>query len=239
MTSYAPGTFGNMQRDWGANKGLNYQIAADYGYDGDFGGGQFRQWAGQNLNQEQMARVGAMQNYYKTNPASATLPYGAKLGLADLANGTQPYNPQQGQDFGKPHNQDLNRDLAQTYGYTGDFGQGGFDQFRQGLTQDQNSQISRTVGDYSAQNNTPIQYGSGQSKGMRLMDLFGNSGTVGPLRSLQPYGAAPELNRQLAQQYGYRGPWGQGGWQQHQQTLTPEQQTSSQNMIDQYNSRGQ
>jgi hypothetical protein len=140
-----------------------------------------------------------------------------------------------------------NQAIADKYGYEGDFGQGGFDEWRKtNLTDAQQGEVYGMVHNQNMGNDPYLnmqlaqQYGYGGD--------FGSGGwgeyyqTLSPEQQGQAYGTInnqnmgnnPYLNMLLAQQYGYGGDFGGGQWGQHYQTLSPEQQASAQALIGQY-----
>jgi hypothetical protein len=151
-----------MAQNFGNNTALNQQLASTFGYTGDFGGGQWGDWASANLTPYQQSMATNMHNAYMTSPTN-------------LNDNPQNWTTQQQQDFGNqlttgsytPYggtqnfgaNPALNQQLASTFGYTGDFGGGQWaDWASQNLSPQQKQQVDwiRFGG-----SNTPGTFGTG------------------------------------------------------------------------------
>jgi hypothetical protein len=181
----------DIGRNWGANQDKNQWIAKQTGYGGDFGGGGFSAWAGQNgvnvaaLEQQwdQLQGVPGPYQYaglMATPETAAQAAAPATPNALSILSSTSPVLVNQSGDRNWGANQDKNQWIAQQTGYGGDFGGGGFSA-------------------WASQNGVNVA----------ALEQQWDQQQGGSDRN---WGANQEKNQWIAQQTGYGGDFGGGGF---------------------------
>jgi hypothetical protein len=169
-------------RNWGANQDKNQWIAQQTGYGGDFGGGGFSDWASRNG-----VNVAALEQQWSQQQPMVP----ERNALSQVL----PIQPDPLPSYDSSRNWGANRDknqwIAQQTGYGGDFGGGGFS-------------------DWASQNGVNVaaleQQWSQQGAVTEPFPLYEDPG------SDRNWGANQEKNQWIAQQTGYGGDFGGGGF---------------------------
>lgn len=139
-----------------------------------------------------------------------------------------PYDPQYG------GNQLLNRALSQEFGYGGDFGSGGFGDYREQQSPETQTQIEQFIGGFNPLTYSGFQQQGGYSPNYGAMPTSGSSPiTLDPslysTENVRPeydprFGNNQLLNRALSDQFGFAGTFGEGGFNDFRQGQSPDVQ---------------
>lgn len=132
-------------RDWGADQSANQELARITGYQGDFGTGGFSTYMqGASDAQQQGA-----EQYLNSQGRGQRIDWNTGVTPADDGAANNYGSPVSTQSWGdNQNNYDINRGLAQTTGYTGNFGGGAFNEWL--ATQPQS--VTDQVGQYLTDN---------------------------------------------------------------------------------------
>jgi hypothetical protein len=181
----------DIGRNWGADEDKNQWIAKQTRYGGDFGGGNFSDWASRNgvnvaaLEQQwdQQQKISGGNNPLVTEPYAglmATPETAAQVAAPATRNALSLPLVVAGEDRNWGANQDKNQWIAQQTGYGGDFGGGDF-------------------GAWASQNGVNVA----------ALEQQWDQQQGGSDRN---WGANQEKNQWIAQQTGYGGDFGSGGF---------------------------
>jgi hypothetical protein len=184
----------DIGRNWGANQDKNQWIAKQTGYGGDFGGGGFSAWAGQNgVNvaalEQQWDQLQGVPGPYQYAGLMASPETAAQAAAPATPNALSPVLVNRSGDRNWGANQDKNQWIAQQTGYGGDFGGGGFSA-------------------WASQNG--VNVAALEQQWDQLQGVPGpNEDPSGGDRN---WGANQDKNQWIAQQTGYGGDFGGGGF---------------------------
>ena len=126
--------------------------------------------------------------------------------------------PQDNRNWGSSANQDVNRQLAQATGFSGDFGgwtggsTGGFNQYMANATPEQRQRAEQILRD-AGQSNRIMDWGAGAPQDDGSANNYGSP--MAETSGDQSWGSNPDnyqVNQQLAQQLGYTGNFGGGAF---------------------------
>jgi len=141
--------------------------------------------------------------------------------------------PQDNRNWGSTANQDVNRQLAQQTGFSGDFGGGGFNQYM-ATASDAQRQAAENVLRNAGQSNRIMDWGAGAPQDDGSANNYGSPMASGD----QSWGSNPDnyqVNQQLAQQTGYTGNFGGGGFNDWISTQPYATQQQAANILAQNN----